>query len=66
MDVLYTLAPIALDESEQPVMKELLCGVVAVSARQLKEGQYQIVQVLSTRPEDFLRAELAPGTMICR
>ncbi|MBS6598233.1 MAG: hypothetical protein KH292_02735 [Collinsella sp.] len=40
--------------------------MVAVSARQLKEGQYQIVQVLSTRPEDFLRAELAPGTMICR
>ena len=64
MDVLYTLAPIAVEESEQPVMKELLCGGVTVSARKLHEGQYQIVQVLSTRPEDFLRADLAPGTMI--
>lgn len=66
MDVLYTLAPIAMEESEQPVLKELLCGGVAVSARQLAEGRYQIVQVLSTQPEDFLRAEVAPGTVITR
>ena len=64
MDVLYTLAPIATEESEQPVLKELTCSGVTVSARRLAEGRYQIVQVLSTQPEDFLRTDLAPGTMI--
>lgn len=66
MDVLYTLAPIALAESEPIVLKELTCGGVTVSARQLAEGRYQIVQVLSTQPEDFLRADVAPGTVIRR
>ena len=64
MDVLYTLAPIATEESEQPILKELTCGGVTVSARKLAEGRYQIVQVLSAQPEDFLRMDVAPGTMI--
>ena len=64
MDILYTLAPIALAETPQPPLEEMCCDGVNVSVRKLADGRYQIVQILSTRPADFLRNELAPGMII--
>jgi hypothetical protein len=37
---------------------------VSVQAESLENGAYRIVQVLSTDPQDFMKSDLAPGTII--
>lgn len=64
MDVIYTMAPLAMETADEQPLKLMNCGGVEVYAQVVSEGQYQVVQIMSTDPADFLRKELYPGAVI--
>ena len=66
MDVFYTLYPVNFAQSKDNQQERLLMEYQGVKmyAHHLKGREYQIEQILSTEPQDFLKANLAPGMII--
>ncbi|MDC3414084.1 YlzJ-like family protein [Aquibacillus sp. 3ASR75-11] len=52
------------DQSKYSNLELISVNGVSVQATRLKNGSYRIVQVLSTNPQDFMKSDLAPGTII--
>lgn len=68
MSVLYTpLAPeVVLAGMDQEIVpyQELSVGGVKMLVEQAGPNQCRVVRLLSTNPQDYLRAEFQPGTMM--
>lgn len=64
--ILYTpLSPSDIFPNELQTQSELIqCNGRQMLARSLENGSYQVEQLLSTNPSDFLDAAFAPGTVI--
>lgn len=65
-DFYYTImAPQQQEEEKALPQARLVCYKgVHLYAAPYDEENYQIVQLCSTNPKDFLRQDIAPGTLI--
>ena len=66
MDVIYSLYPVdfAQENSEQGELLLMDYQGVKLYARHLKGREYQVEQILSTEPQDFLKKSIATGAVI--
>lgn len=65
--MLYTIVPeeIVLGELDKvSASQELTYRGKRVRVLPLADGKYQIVQLISSNPNDFLRSEFSPGAII--
>ncbi|MBP2642225.1 MAG: YlzJ-like protein [Firmicutes bacterium] len=58
------LEMVLYDAERPPIYEELMYQGVQVLAEKLSPTQSRIVRILSTEPNDFLREELQPGTVM--
>ena len=67
MDVFYTLYPVNFVQEKEEKPKEWLLMEyqgVKMYVHHLKDREYQVEQILSTEPQDFIKANIAPGMII--
>ncbi|EGO62113.1 YlzJ-like family protein [Acetonema longum] len=69
MSVLWTVMPIetvvaSAADPEIPVLEELEYQGIRLQVSKVSAAEYQVVRILTTNPEDYLRSDLQPGSIL--
>lgn len=65
-DVFYTMSPPDFAPKDAEKQELVLCTYhgVTLYAMDMGSGQYQVMRIISSEPNDFNREDIAPGRVI--
>lgn len=69
MSVLWTIMPMEIvtasaADPEIPALEELEYQGIRLQASKVSAAEYQVVRILTTNPQDYLRSDLQPGSIL--
>lgn len=66
--ILWTVMPLDLifgpQETSHPPYEEIEYTGTKMQVTRLSDNQWQIIRILSTDPNDYLRTDIQPGTIL--
>ena len=65
-DIFYTVCPPDFSPPANEKQELILCSYhgVTLYAMDMGSGQYQVMRIISSEPNDFNKADIAPGRVI--